>query len=372
MLALFVLIAISHISCALPSNETKRTESLIILDTGVGHRSTPVTRWRTSIRSLTNRGANSTVLAQFGPESNATFLQEPINGYSLAYSPSTSSLFSATGQGIVRTSLDGTESKVILTDHDGGMGQIMSLFVAEKDKKIYFGTLYEGLIKKANFDGTDIEVVRNVSQGLNYGIAPSYAPACFYPNGIAVDEERGFLYWSAAKGDNDGSIRRAPLQLSDQDHTQILVTGINMPGQIRIVGDSLLWAERGRWNNLPTAIKYLDRNLNRIPAPLPSSTAPALLALPTGTLVSSAQNKLFFEKDYTGEQQMLSIQSFVMYHGDVESTLWFVVQSSGRTVFGKLVEVHWRGSGDSRGPAFEVLNSNTTDIGVPVGLEYVR
>lgn len=372
MLPILVLIAISRVSFALLSNGGEHTESLIILDTGVGHRSTPVRRWRTSIRSLTNRGANSALLAQFGPESNATFLQEPVNAYSLAYSPSTSFLFSATGQGIIRTNLDGMESKVILNDHDGGMGRITSVTVAEKEKKIYFGTLYEGMIKKANFDGTNIEVVRNVSQGIDYGISPSYIPAYFYPSGLSVDEERGFLYWSAAQGDNDGSIRRAPLQPSNQNHTQILATGINMPGQIRVVQDSLYWAERGRWNTSPTAIKYLDRYLYQVPAPGPSPTAPAPLGLPTGTLVDSTQSSLFFEKDYTGFKLTLSIQSFIMYRGDVESTLWFVVQNSGRTMFGKLVEVHWRGSGGSRGPVFEVLNGNTTDVGVPVGLEYVR
>jgi hypothetical protein len=48
-----------------------------------------------------------------------------------------------------------------------------------------------------------------------------------------------------------------------------------------------------------------------------------------------------------------------------------VVNSAGRTVFGKLAEVVWRESGSGRGPVFEVLNADTDDVGVPVGLEYV-
>jgi len=372
MLPLIALLVASHFSSALLSTQFERSESLIVLDKGVGHRSTPVKRWRTSIRSLISRGTKSSILTEFGPESNATYLAEPVNAYSLAYSPSTSLLFSATGQGIIRTNLDGSDSRVILNDQDGGMGQIISVTVAETEKKVYFGTLYEGLIKKANFDGTAIETVRNVSQGLIYGLSPTYIPANYYPRGILVDEERGYLYWSAAQSISSGSLRRAPLQSSDDSQTQILAIDIDSPGQIRMVKDSLYWIERGLWNTSPRAIKYLDRNLNQIPAPQPSQTTPVYLSLPTGTLISSAQSELFFEKDYTGDKQTLSIESFVVYRDEVEQTVWFVAQSSGRTMFGKLVEVHWRGSGSGRGPVFEVLNSNTTDVGVPIGLEYVR
>jgi len=93
--------------------------------------------------------------------------------------------------------------------------------------------------------------------------------------------------------------------------------------------------------------------------------------MPTGTLISSSQSPLFFENDSTGEKQTLAITSFVVCRNEVEQKVWFVVNSAGRTVFGKLVEVVWRGSGEGRGPIFEVLNDNTEDVGVPVGLEHV-
>jgi hypothetical protein len=368
MLRLFVLFTSLRLTFALPSPQAAPLDSLIILDTGVGHRSTPVSRWPTSLRSLTTYGTNATTLTQFGAASNATSANEPISAYTLAYSPSTSFLFSATGQGIIRTNVDGSDARVILYENieDSSDSQIFSITVAEEEKKIYYGTFYSGLIKKADFDGGKVEVVRNISQGLDHTIGPSYIPANFYAGGIVVDEARGWLYWSAVRGDDDGSIRRAPLDGKDEE--QILVSGINMPGQLRINGEHFYWAERGRWSTSPTAIKYLDRFLSQLPATPTTPKTP----VPTGTLVSSEQSSLFFENDYTGERQTLGIQSFVAYDNGVELTVWFVVESSGRTMFGKLVQVNWRGSGGSRGPVFEILNEDTKEVGVPIGLEYVR
>jgi hypothetical protein len=368
MLPLLAVLTSLQLAFALPSPQAQSQfpESLVILDTGVGHRSTPVPRWRTSLRSLSTKGTNATTLTQFGPASNGTNVVEPVGAYALAYSTSTSFLFSATGQGIIRTNVDGSDAKLILNDDDSASSQIVSITVAEKEAKIYYGNLYTGLIQKADFDGRNVELVRNVSQGLDYDVIPSYVPANFYPGGIVVDEARGWLYWSAVHGDDDGSIRRAPL--NGEGEEQVLVSGINMPGQLRINGDNFYWVERGRWNTSPTAIKYLDRHLSQLPSTPTSPNIP----VPTGTLIDSSQSPLFFENDYTGEQQALSIRSFVSYNNGVELTLWFVVESSGRTIIGKLVQANWRGSGGSRGPVFKVLNADTKDVGVPIGLEYAR
>ncbi|CAN9090240.1 unnamed protein product [Alternaria sp. RS040] len=338
-------------------------ERLIVLDTGVGHRSTPIPRWPTSLRSLTTRGVNATIFTQFGANSNATQASEPIGAYALAYSSSTLSLFSATGQGIVRTGTDGGDAETILNDDEDRYGQAMSITVAEKEQRIYYGNSFTGLIKKANFDGSYNSLVRNVSEGLDYSI-PSYASAISYAGGIAVDEDRGWLYWNSVRGVDDGSIRR--VLISGLGQEQVLVSGIKTPGQIRVVKDSLFWIEGGRQSNSPTAINFLDRYLSQLPSSVSPNTP-----IPTGTLISSSQSPLFFENDSTGEKQTLAITSFAAYRNEVEQKVWFVVNSAGRTVFGKLVEVVWRGSGDGRGPVFEVLNGDTEDVGVPVGVEYV-
>ena len=360
MISLLSLLTLFQAYTAVAGLEPER---LIVLDTGVGHRSTPIPRWPTSLRSLTTRGINATILTQFGANSNTTQASEPIGAYALAYSFSTSTLFSATGQGIVRTSTDGGDAETVLNADKDHYGQTMSMTVAEKEQKIYYGNSFTGLIKKANLDGSYDSLVRNVSEGLDYSIL-SYASAISYAGGIAVDEERGWLYWSSVRGVDDGSIRRVPI--SGLGEEQILVSGIKTPGQIRVVKDSLFWIEGGRQSNSPTAIKFLDRYLSQ----LPSSGSPNT-PIPTGTLISSSQSPLFFENDFTGEKQTLAITSFVVYRNGVEQKVWFVVNSAGRTVFGKSVEVVWRGSGDGRGPVFEVLNGDTEDVGVPVGVEYV-
>jgi hypothetical protein len=264
---------------------------------------------------------------------------------------------------VIRTSVTGGDAETILNDEEDRYGQTVSMTVAEKERKIYYGNSYTGLIREANFDGSNNSLVRNVSRGLDYSI-PSYATAISYAGGIAVDEERGWLYWSSVRGDDDGSIRRVPLHGLGGE--QVLANGINTPGQLRIVNDSLFWAEGGRQSNSPTAIKYLDHYLSQLPTSSFLNTP-----IPTGTLISSSQSPLFFENDFTGEKQTLGITSFAVYRNEVEQKVWFVVNSPGRTVFGKLVEVVWRGSGDGRGPVFEVLNEATENVGVPVGLEYV-
>ncbi|CAO2656187.1 Nn.00g049900.m01.CDS01 [Neocucurbitaria sp. VM-36] len=371
MLHLLNLLASLHLSLALPSDTPKSSGSLLILDTGVGHRSTPVTRWRTSLRGLTTRGTNATIIQQFGPETAPGSPAEPIGAYSLAYSSSASSLYSATSQGIIHTDVDGSNPKVIITEEP--INQIMSVTVAEKEGKLYYGTLYDGLIRRADLDGSNVEVVRNVSQGINWNLLLSYTPAYTYADGLLVDDEKGWLYWSASQGPDDGSVRRAPLDY--KGHEQVLASGINMPGQLRLVGETLYWTEKGRWNTSPTAIKRFDLSQLRKSPPQPQPPSPTAAPVPfaTQTVVHSNQSaSIFFEKDYTGDKQTLSIQSFVVYRNEVEQKIWFVVQSSGRTMFGKLVEVTWKGSGDGRKAEVEVLTADTNDLGVPVGLEHVE
>lgn len=346
--------------------------SLLILDTGVGHRSTPIPRWRTSLRGLTTHGTNATILQQYGPASAPGAPAEPIMASSLAYSTSTQFTFLATGTGIIRTNLRDEENILIVKDKDAG--PIASVVVSEREQKVYFSTRYGGLIKRADFDGSNVEVVRNVSQGINYGSIPSYTPAKSYADGILVDLEKGWLYWSASRGTEGGSIRRAPLNPTD-DGEQILANGLNMPGQLRLLrnkeqrSNGLWWAEKGRWSTSPTSIKVIDLSkLGEFPDPKsPQISGP----VPVQTLIHSKDSNVFLEKDYTGEAQTLSIQSYVYFSDGITAKVWLVIQSSGRTTFGKLVEVTWKGSGDGRKAFYEVLNQDTREIGVPVGLEYI-
>jgi hypothetical protein len=354
LIALFTLIPPSF---ALPSPPAPG--QLLILDNGVGHRSTPVARWRTSLRCISTRGSNATVLQQYGPAPSSNSVVEPVNGYGLVQSASTQSLFLATGQGILRTALDGSSAKVIVDN----VPDLHSIAVADKQKKVYYGTIFDGFIRRANFDGSDIEVFRNVSQGINWDLAQYFEHANSYADGILVDEDAGWVYWSATRGPDDGSVRRVRLDAvrtgvdddADAKKEQILVKGLNMPGQLGIRGGVLYWIEQGRWSTSPTSMSRAE---------LPSTASSGVL-MPE-VMVHSNQSSIFLEKDYTGEQHILSIQSFAF--SEVGDSIWFVIQDSGRTMFAKLVELKLGG----KGWELEVLNNDTKDLGIPMGLEYVK
>ncbi|KAF2845993.1 hypothetical protein T440DRAFT_459074 [Plenodomus tracheiphilus IPT5] len=299
MLSSFILlVSILHISAA-------QTGTLLILDTGVGHRSAPIPHWRTSLRRLEPSGTNASIIQSFGPDSTPDSPAEPISAHSIVYTNITDSAYLATGQGIIRAAVDTGDNELIISTHD-------------------------------------------------------------------ADGDMGWLYWSASRGANEGSIRRAPL--TGMGVEEVLVAGLNMPGQLRLVRDtitrtnSLWWTEKGRWGSSSTSLKLIDLfRFAEYPSlkPLPPPTVS-----PVQTMIHSDNSSVFFEKDAAGEKQTLGIQSFVVYRDGVTQRVWFVAMSDGRTVFGKLVEMTWQGSGDGRKAVLKVFNQDTGDLGAPVGLEY--
>ncbi|CAA9962045.1 hypothetical protein PTMSG1_05422 [Pyrenophora teres f. maculata] len=331
------------------------SQSFIVLDNGQSQSSTSTLQWPTSLRRLAQDGSNTTTLTQFNAEVNTS----PIGAQALAYSPSSTFLFSATGKGIIRTNLDGSSSTTILPNPNPN--QTPSLTVAETEQRIYYSDPSTFSIQKTDFNGANTQLVRNVSQGTD-----------LHATGVVVDEARGWIYWTAASSsDNNnngatasGSLFRAAL--SGTGDAQLLVNRINaIPGQLRIVVESLFWLEN---TASATSIKYLDRYISQLPA---TPTAP-FKSVPTGVLISSSQSPLFSVVNDGGEVQKFAISSFYVYRDGFNQTVWFVAKSVGKGVFSVLVEVVWRGSGGSRGPVFKVLSQGVGALGVPVGLEYVR
>ncbi|KAI2483285.1 hypothetical protein Ptr902_05602 [Pyrenophora tritici-repentis] len=219
MLSLVPLIGLLRLATA---------QSFIVLDTGLSQSSTSILQWPTSLRRLAQGRSNNTTLTQFKAEANTS----PIGAQALAYSPSFTFLFSATGQGIIRTSLDCSSSSTILSSN-----QIPSLTIAETEQKTYYSDPSTFSIQKADFNGETTQLVRNIAQGTN-----------LHATGIVVDKARGWIYWTAASSSNNngatatGSLFRAAL--NGTDNAQLLVNGITAaPGQLRIVVDSLFWLE---------------------------------------------------------------------------------------------------------------------------------
>lgn len=115
---------------------------------------------------------------------------EPINALRLCSLPEYTIALLATGQGILRTDHDGSTLQVVIPD----IPELQSIVIGEKSKKIYFGTVLDSFIRRANFDGSNILIFRNVSQGINWELSQDYKIANSYANGIFVDEEAGWLY----------------------------------------------------------------------------------------------------------------------------------------------------------------------------------
>jgi len=345
MLSLLPLIVLLRLATA---------QSFIVLDTGLGQSSTSTLQSLTSLRRLAKDGSNSTTLTLFNSEANTS----PIGAQALTYSSSSSFLFSATGQGVIRTKLDGSNATTILNKNDSN--QIPSLTVAEKEQKIYYSDPTTLSIQKADFNGANIELVRNVFQGIG-----------LHATGLVLDEARSWIYWTATSrsdnhNNNNGASSLFRAALNGTGNTQLLVSGISAaPGQLRIVVDSLYWLENSAST---TSIKYLDRYISQLPA---TQTTP-FTPVPTGVLITSSQSSLFSAVNDAGEVQKLAISSFYVYRDDFNQTVWFVAKSVGKNVYAMLVEVVWRGSGGSRGPVFKVLSQGIEALGVPVGLEYAR
>jgi hypothetical protein len=324
-----LLLALFSQTLAQPSKRAPQG-SLYIADYGVGHRSTPIPRWRTSLRKLNIDGTNSTILQEFGP---ANDLEVPIGVYAFSYDPRARQFYIATasGRSIIRTDLDGSNPTTILTESDP-RGWISSLTV--QGQKLWYGTGHYGLLKRANLDGSGLETFLNVSQGVNFEFGPNYTPAYSYANGIAVDEANNLVYWSSYKG----SIRRAPL-IANTTNIEILVEDIWEPGQLRLVRNSTLyWTESGN---------YIRR------AYIPPNQGLEVGTVQPETLLNSSTTNLLSD----------SISSFAVSEED--EMIWVATQTAASVTSGRLLEM------DMDGDRLKSLNENVTQIGVPIGLEYV-
>jgi hypothetical protein len=331
----------------------------IIADYGVGHRSQLVTQWQTSLRSLDLSGTQPKILREFG---GPPVISQPIGASALALDKDNDQLYIATGEGVVRSNLDGSNNITVISESASTL--------TVEGGKIYYGVTYTGLIKRVNLDGSNSEVLLNVSEGINWGLSPTYTPAFRFPAGIAVDKEGQQIYWSSSTNMVDdaalygGTIRRAPLRAQDVSQSpqivETLVEGIFVPGQVRLVngGQFVYWIEQGRWSNSQRAIKR---------AVIPATTEWNPTLKPQ-TIVHSNQSSIFFEKDFVPETQTLYIKSFAV--AEDEGKLWFAMENDARVMFSKVVEIPL--GGVVQESELKVLNKNATEIGIPVGLEYVR
>ena len=116
---------------------------------------------------------------------------------------------------IMRANFDGSEVETLVsTDLMSPVG--ITLDVAKG--KVYFSDRYANNIKRANLDGTNVEIVVKDTD---------------YPVDLVIDSKTRLLYWTARKA---GSIYRTDVDVNDIDGTRLtpVVTGIQTPIGITI------------------------------------------------------------------------------------------------------------------------------------------
>jgi hypothetical protein len=312
-------------------NKRAPSGSLYIADYGVGHRSTPIPRWHTSLRRLRLNGTDPKVLWEY-----VTDLETPAGIQGFGYEPHGQHFYLATNLGIVRTDIDGSNSVTILKD-DSLYSWVSCMIV--HGNKLWYGSGYDGLVKRANLDGTGVEVFLNISNGIDFKY-PEYNPAKNYLRGIAIDDENNFIYYSDS---SSPAIHRVPLQANTSE-VETFAQGTWRPIQLRLLPDSeLYWVEYGQYIGEVTALKRAYFSPDK---PLSGNVKPEIL-------VSTNTTDLLPE----------SITSFAVSEDD--GKIWISAAVAASQTSSRILEMGLDGSG------LKLLNGNVTQIGVPAGLEYV-
>jgi len=173
--------------------------------------------------------------------------------------------YSPRNGGVHSINVDGSDRRDLTAPGDITTGKQLTL----ADGWLYWGDREGHRVTRARLDGTQREdLVVNT---------PGIENQCV---GVAVDTERGFLYWTQkgpAKG-GAGKILRAPLTLAagetaeSRTDIEVLWDSLPEPIDLEIVGDVLYWTDRGA--------PPKGNTVNRAPLPAPGQrgTAPEILA----------------------------------------------------------------------------------------------
>jgi hypothetical protein len=149
---------------------------------------------------------------------------------------------------IQRAKVDGSDVTKIVPD--GGTFTPKQLKLDAKHRKLYWADREGMRIMRANVDGSQVETL--IETGHGDGDRANQANWCV---GIALDVERGKVYWTQKGGNppNTGSIRRANLDIPqgrDAAHrtdVEILVDGLPEPIDLDLDlrARTMYWTDRG-------------------------------------------------------------------------------------------------------------------------------
>jgi hypothetical protein len=196
---------------------------------------------------------------------------------------------------IQRANLDG--SNVVTVVPEGGTFTAKQLKIDKKNGKLYWSDREGMRVMRANLDGSHVETL--VQTGASDEDRKDATRWCV---GIALDTDRGYVYWTQKGGSNSGqgSLRRAHLEIpkgADPAHrsdVEVLFSGLPEPIDLDLdlTNRMIYWADRG---DPPTG-----DTVNRAPMDAPRGAArrPEILArgLKEGIGISLdlKQNRMFF------------------------------------------------------------------------------
>jgi DNA-binding beta-propeller fold protein YncE len=149
---------------------------------------------------------------------------------------------------IMRADLDGSNVTAIVPP--GGTFTAKQLTIDTRNRKLYWSDREGMRVQRVNFDGTGLETLVEIATG-----DEARLNAANWAVGVAIDVDRGHLYWTQKGGDNEGvgSIRRAGIDIpagqTAANRTDIEVLFSELPEPIDLDLDlaarHIYWTDRG-------------------------------------------------------------------------------------------------------------------------------
>ncbi|TLD09071.1 uncharacterized protein PgNI_06835 [Pyricularia grisea] len=155
---------------------------------------------------------------------------------------------SAEGGSIERANLDGSNHQTIVPPGTVGVFTPKQITLARRRGKLYWCDREGMKVMRADPDGSRVEVLWSTGDAALEADRRDQTRWCV---GVAVDEERGFVYWTQ-KGPSKGGrgrIFRAPIAQSPfaPEDVEVLIDGLPEPIDLEIDEETgtLYWTDRG-------------------------------------------------------------------------------------------------------------------------------
>ncbi|HUE95587.1 MAG TPA: hypothetical protein VMN39_02960 [Longimicrobiaceae bacterium] len=149
---------------------------------------------------------------------------------------------------VMRADLDGRNVTTIVPS--GGTFTAKQLTLDAGNRKLYWSDREGMKIQRVNLDGTGLETLVQIASG-----DAARQNAANWAVGIAVDPERGHVYWTQKGGDNEGvgSIRRAGIDIpagqtaANRKDIEVLFAGLPEPIDLDLdhASRQIYWTDRG-------------------------------------------------------------------------------------------------------------------------------